>query len=139
MMLSFILQNRIHFKTRKNGFLSQLPETRGLKLFPELETLLWLESRVIDCDWSRVILWKTWLESIRVTIFLNVTRVGSSYQKLWHESSHWVESRYHWYKLRRVFTHAQKSAFLLIFARYLHSPLSLSDAVKWVLIFTVVS
>jgi len=57
-----------------------LPKTGFQNFFPELETLLWLESRVIDCDWSRVILWKTWLESIWVTIFLNVTRVGSSYQ-----------------------------------------------------------
>jgi len=28
-----------------------------------LATLLWLESRVINCDSSRVILWKMWLES----------------------------------------------------------------------------
>jgi len=62
---------------------------------------LWLESRVIDCDSSRVILWKTWLESShfvknvtrvesfcekrdssRVTIFLNVTRVESESPKI---------------------------------------------------------
>jgi len=28
-----------------------------------LQKWLWLESRVIDCDSSRVILWKMWLES----------------------------------------------------------------------------
>jgi len=37
-----------------------------------LQKWLWLESRVIDCDSSRVIMWKTWLESSRVTIFLNM-------------------------------------------------------------------
>ena len=41
---AFIAQNRIHFKTRKKrvfpGFFSQLPETRVLEFFPELETLL---------------------------------------------------------------------------------------------------
>jgi len=43
MILNFIAQNRIHFKTRKKrvfpGFFSQLPETRVLKFCPELETL----------------------------------------------------------------------------------------------------
>jgi len=34
-------------------------------------------TRVIDCNSSRVILWETWLEWNRVTIFLNVTRVES--------------------------------------------------------------
>jgi len=42
MILSFIVQNRIHFKTRKKrvfpGFFPQLPETRVLKFYPESET-----------------------------------------------------------------------------------------------------
>jgi len=63
-----------------------------------LQKWLWLESRVIDCDSSRVILWKTWLESSRVTIFLNVTRVASESPKTVTRDkwSHWLESRYHW-------------------------------------------
>ena len=44
LILSFFSQNRIHFKIRKKrvfpGFFSQLPETRVLKFFPELETLV---------------------------------------------------------------------------------------------------
>jgi len=43
-ILSFIARNRIHFTTRKKrvfpGSFSQLPETRILKLCPELETLV---------------------------------------------------------------------------------------------------
>ena len=43
MILNFITQNRIHFKTRKKrvflGFFSQLPETRVFNFYPELETL----------------------------------------------------------------------------------------------------
>jgi len=39
MILSFISQNRINFKTRRNsGFFSQLPEIRVSKFCPELET-----------------------------------------------------------------------------------------------------
>ena len=45
-----------------------------------LQKWLWLESRVIDCDSSRVILWKR--DSIRVTIFLNLTRVESELPKI---------------------------------------------------------
>jgi len=44
MVLSFIAQNPIYFKTRKKrvfpGIFSQLPETRVLKFCPELETLV---------------------------------------------------------------------------------------------------
>jgi len=66
-----------------------------------LQIWLWLESRVIDCDSSRVILWKMWLESSRVTIFLNVTRVESESPKIVTrvELSHWLESHYHWWVL----------------------------------------
>jgi len=39
-------------------------------------------TRVIDCESSRVILWKTRLESSRVTILLNVTRVESESSKI---------------------------------------------------------
>jgi len=43
MILSFIVQNLIYFKTRKKrvfpGFFSQLPETRVFKFCPEWETL----------------------------------------------------------------------------------------------------
>jgi len=39
-------------------------------------------SRVIDCDSIRVILWKTWLESSRVTIFFKVTRDESKSPKI---------------------------------------------------------
>jgi len=43
MILSFIAQNPIHFKTQKKkifpGFFSQLPETQVLKFCPELEIL----------------------------------------------------------------------------------------------------
>jgi len=54
---------------------------------------LWLESRLL-------ILWKTWLESCWVTLFLNVTRVESELPKSWLESSHWLESRFHWFFVR---------------------------------------
>jgi len=53
---------------------------RGSEIF---QKLLWLECRVIHCDSSRVILWKTWLE------------LSPSHQKPWLESSHWLESRCH--------------------------------------------
>jgi len=52
---------------------------------------LWLEYWVTDCDSKRDILWKTWLESILFTIFLNVTRVESESPKIVTR----VESRYH--------------------------------------------
>jgi len=51
MILSFIGQNRIHFKIRKKrvfpGFFSQLPETRVLKFCSELETLI----VSVSCDY----------------------------------------------------------------------------------------
>jgi len=111
-----------------------LPKTRVLKFF----------SRIGNTTLTRVPSHWLWLESSHSV--KNVTRVDLSHHfsqrdssrlelsKLWHESSHWVESRYHWYKLRRVFRQPQKSAFLWIFTRYLRLPLSLPDAVKWVLI-----
>jgi len=50
MILSFIDQNRIHFKTRKKrvfpSFLSQLPKTRVLKFCPELETLVAIKKKL---------------------------------------------------------------------------------------------
>ena len=51
-----------------------------------------LESLIV----TRVILWKTWLESGRVSIFLKVSRVESELPKIVTrvESSHWLESRY---------------------------------------------
>jgi len=54
-----------------------------------LQKWLWLESRVIDCDSSRVNLWKTWLDSSHFV--KNVTRVESESPKSWLESSR-VES-----------------------------------------------
>jgi len=39
-----------------------------------LQKWLWRESRLIDCDSSRVILWGTLLESSQVKIFFIVTR-----------------------------------------------------------------
>ena len=39
-------------------------------------------TRVIVCESSRVILWKIWFESIRVTVFLNVTRVEPESPKI---------------------------------------------------------
>jgi len=45
-ILSFIAQNRIHFKTRKKralpGFFSQLPETRVLKFCPNWKHYFWV-------------------------------------------------------------------------------------------------
>ena len=42
MILSFIAQNRIHFKTRKKpGFLFSATRNPGFKICPELETLAW--------------------------------------------------------------------------------------------------
>jgi len=58
---------------------------------------LWLESRVIDCDLSRFILLKTWLEPSWVTIFSTWSESSLSHQKSWLESSYWFESRYHCY------------------------------------------
>jgi len=52
-------------------------------------------SRVIECDSSRVILWKTWLESSWVTIFSTWLKSSPSHQKSLLESSHWLMSRYH--------------------------------------------
>jgi len=45
-----------------------------------LQKWLWLESRVIDCDSSRVNLWKTWLDSSHFV--KNVTRVESESPKI---------------------------------------------------------
>ena len=62
-----------------------------------LQKWLWLESRVIDCDSSRVESFCEKRDSSRVTIFRNVTRVESESPKIVTrvDSSQWLESRYH--------------------------------------------
>jgi len=47
-----------------------------------------------DSDSSQVILWNTWFVSSH-----HRSQRGSRpiHQKLWLESSYWLESRYHWY------------------------------------------
>jgi len=52
---------------------------------------LWLES-------SRVILWKTWLESSHHLFQRDSIRVRGTKNR---DSSHWLESRYHWYRLTK--------------------------------------
>ena len=67
-----------------------------MTLTRDLSHWLWLES-------TRIILWKTSLESRRVTIFLNVTQVESESPKI--VSNHWLESRYHCLFVNRVPVH----------------------------------
>jgi len=65
-------KNAHFFKCTRSGFVHQ-----ELRDFVKMAL-----TRVIDCDSSRVILWKTWLDLSRVTIFLNVTRVESESPKI---------------------------------------------------------
>jgi len=58
-------KNAHFFVCKRTGFVHQ-----------ELKDIVKMTlTRVIDCDSSRVILWKTWLESSRVSISLKVTPV----------------------------------------------------------------
>jgi len=66
-MLSFIPQNRIHFKPEKDGFLSQLPKARVSNFFP----------RIGNTTLTRVPSHWLWLESSHSV--KNVTRVDSSH------------------------------------------------------------
>jgi len=52
-----------------------------------LQKWLWLECGVIECDSSRV-------ESLSFSTRLESSQ---SHQKSLLESSHWLESRYHWF------------------------------------------
>jgi len=85
------------FVCKRTGFVhEELRDFVKMTLTRVSSQWLWLEP-------SRVILWKTWLESGRVTVFLNVTQVrvtkNCNSSRVIVESSHWLESRYHCYLL----------------------------------------
>ena len=98
-------QNRLHRQNRKTEpiliiieektLISLCANELGLSIRGSeiLWKWLWLDSRVIDCDSSRVIMWKTWLESSHHS---SQRDSSLSHQKSWLESSHWLESCYHW-------------------------------------------
>ena len=69
-------KNAYFFVCKRTGFAHQkLRDFVKLTLTRVSCYWLWLES-------SQVILWKTWLDSSRVTIFLNVTRIESESPKI---------------------------------------------------------
>jgi len=80
--------------TRPKMIISLYADKLGLSIRGSeiLQKWLSLESRVIDCDSSRVILWKTWLESSHHVSQRDSSRVRLTKNR---DTSHWLESHYH--------------------------------------------